>query len=73
MFVPETVYQNTIPTEVISDGRVNKANLNDLNLTMDWLRQQLKQASVTSISDIFYTEVGKDGSLYIDDQQDFVH
>lgn len=70
---PKTVYQYKLPTEVITDGTVNTANLKALNLTMDWLNQQLKQAGVTSISEVFYAEVGKDGALYIDNQQDSIH
>jgi uncharacterized membrane protein YcaP (DUF421 family) len=62
-----------IPTEVISDGKVNKNNLSKLNLAEEWLEDQVKLAGVTSISDVFYAEVQKDGSLYIDKREDNLH
>jgi uncharacterized membrane protein YcaP (DUF421 family) len=62
-----------IPTEVISDGKVNKSNLSKLNLPEDWLEEQVKLAGAKSISDVFYAEVQKDGTLYIDKREDNVH
>ncbi|MRH45104.1 DUF421 domain-containing protein [Aquibacillus halophilus] len=62
-----------IPTAVVSDGTVNKKNLTNLNLDEDWLNQQLSQAGITDISNVFYAEVQKDGSLYIDNKNDVIH
>jgi len=62
-----------IPTAVISDGEINDANLQSLNLDQKWLHQQLKSAGVSSTSDVFYAEVQKDGSLYIDKRNDTIH
>nr|WP_309100052.1 DUF421 domain-containing protein [Fredinandcohnia onubensis] len=59
-----------ISTEVISDGTINKVNLSRLNLDTDWLNEQLKNAGVTDVSEVFYAEVQKDGSLYIDNKDD---
>ncbi|MDM5201267.1 DUF421 domain-containing protein [Fictibacillus enclensis] len=58
------------PTEVISDGKINTANLDKLQLDEAWLRQQLQQQSITSISDVFFAQVQKDGTLYIDKRDD---
>ncbi|MFC3039181.1 YetF domain-containing protein [Virgibacillus xinjiangensis] len=60
-------------TEVISDGRVIRSNLEKLNLNQDWLEEQLKVSGVQSISDVFYAEVQKDGTLHIDNKSDSVH
>ncbi|WP_091484963.1 DUF421 domain-containing protein [Gracilibacillus orientalis] len=57
-------------TEVISDGKVNTSNLSKLNLDENWLEKQLKQAEVNSISEIFFAEIQKDGTLYIDTRDD---
>ncbi|WP_404451775.1 DUF421 domain-containing protein [Virgibacillus necropolis] len=62
-----------ISTTVISGGRVNKENLKKLNLDTQWLDEQLQLAGVNAVSDIFYAEVQKDGSLYIDQENDFLH
>ena len=44
-----------------------------LNLDRKWLEQQLKLSGVDSISDVFYAEVQKDGTLYIDCRNDVLH
>jgi uncharacterized membrane protein YcaP (DUF421 family) len=62
-----------ISTEVIADGQVNYSNLEKLNLDSQWLEQQLQTSGVASVSDIFYAEVQKDGTLYIDKRDDVVH
>ncbi|MBP3950508.1 DUF421 domain-containing protein [Bacillus suaedae] len=63
---------STFPTsaEVISDGVINTNNLTRLNLNEDWLKQQLDLAGVKTISEVFYAEVQKDGTLYIDNKDD---
>ena len=37
-----------------------------LHLDVQWLEEQLKLSGIDSISDVFYAEVQKDGTLYID-------
>jgi uncharacterized membrane protein YcaP (DUF421 family) len=55
------------PTEVITDGRIITSNLKKLNLDTNWLEQQLELKGAHSISEIFYAEVQKDGTLSIYD------
>ncbi|MEK4029690.1 DUF421 domain-containing protein [Pseudobacillus sp. FSL P4-0506] len=62
-----------LPMSVISDGEIDKKNLEKLNLNEEWLDQQLQSAGINSISDVFYAEVQKDGSLYIDNKNDVFH
>jgi len=57
-------------TVVITDGRVISINLKKLNLTNEWLEQQLQSSGIKSVTDVFYAEVGKDGNLYIDKRND---
>ncbi|MFC4322564.1 YetF domain-containing protein [Litchfieldia salsa] len=59
-----------ISTQVISDGSIITQNLSRLNLDEKWVNQQLKQAGIDSLSDVFYAEVQQDGSLYIDSKTD---
>ncbi|WP_138415991.1 DUF421 domain-containing protein [Aquibacillus sediminis] len=68
--------QNTsydIATQVISDGEVLNKNLSNLNLDKNWIEQQLAQAGIDDVSKVFYAEVQKDGTLYIDNKDDVVH
>lgn len=60
-------------TQVISDGHVITNNLNKLHLDKNWLQQQLKQAGFDSVEDVFFAEVQKDGSLFIDKKENFLH
>ncbi|NIK10944.1 YetF domain-containing protein [Alkalibacillus almallahensis] len=62
----------TFPTSasLISDGKIQEKNLEKLNIDHEWLEQQLRQSGINSISDVFYAEVQKDGTLYIDTNND---
>ncbi|WP_067729622.1 DUF421 domain-containing protein [Oceanobacillus damuensis] len=60
-------------TEVITDGRIISTNLEKLNLNKQWLDQQLQLSGINSISEVFYAEVQKDGTLYIDNKNDVLH
>ncbi|SHF92295.1 DUF421 domain-containing protein [Ornithinibacillus halophilus] len=67
------VIKYPMATEVISDGIVNTNNLSRLDLDENWLNKQLQQAGITEVEQVFYAEVQKDGSLYIDSKNDIVH
>ncbi|SDJ83971.1 YetF domain-containing protein [Sediminibacillus albus] len=62
-----------LATEVISDGKALSNNLTKLNLDTDWLDQQLRQAGIDSIEDVFYAEVQQDGTLFIDSKENLLH
>ena len=53
------------PTEVISDGKLVKKNLIELNLTEDWLRNKLRKKNIKNVEDVFFAQVLENGSLYI--------
>lgn len=57
-----------IPSEIIVDGKIVTKNLRELNLTHEWLTQQLTQAGVNQ-EDIFYAEIQADGSLFINKKE----
>lgn len=62
--MPKNMFPLT--TEVVSDGKIISENLTKLNLDVNWLHQQLLQAGVKSVEDVFYAEVQEGGSLFID-------
>lgn len=54
-----------LPTEIISDGKVVQKNLKELNLSNEWLEQQLLQSGISSVEEVFFAELQRDGSLRI--------
>ena len=56
---------NNLPRIVISDGKIIKENLKQLNLNEDWLNDQLAKLNINSSKNVFYAEVKSDGSLYV--------
>jgi|SRR5690625_1040742 len=58
-----------IPTNLVSDGKVVKKNLQDTGITLEWLTSQLQVLNLT-IDDVFLVELQEDGTLYIDKRQD---
>lgn len=55
-----------LPSEIITDGKVVKRNLEEFGLTYDWLKSQLKTMGIDNIEDVFYAEILGDGKLYVD-------
>ncbi|NGP45530.1 DUF421 domain-containing protein [Bacillaceae bacterium SIJ1] len=72
MNIPLKTATIATPTQVISDGEIDHLNLEKLQLREEWIIQQLQQAGVQSVSDVFYAEINKDGALYIDKRNDSV-
>ncbi|MBD8027322.1 DUF421 domain-containing protein [Ureibacillus sp. Re31] len=54
-----------MPTELISDGKINKSNLDELNLTEEWLLNKLKKKNVKDIKNVYFAQYLENGSLYI--------
>ncbi|MEG0471734.1 MAG: DUF421 domain-containing protein [Solibacillus sp.] len=54
-----------MPTELISDGKVIVKNLNELNLTEEWLLKKLSKKNIDSVKDVYYAQILENGSLYI--------
>lgn len=55
-----------LPTDVISDGKINSENLSKLQLEKSWLERELQKANIRSPEDVFFAQVQQDGTLYID-------
>ncbi|WP_144510709.1 DUF421 domain-containing protein [Bacillus sp. FJAT-22090] len=54
-----------MPSEIISDGKIVKKNLQELDLTEDWLMKKLRKHGVESVDQVFYAQLQTNGSLYI--------
>ncbi|MCM3669178.1 DUF421 domain-containing protein [Mesobacillus maritimus] len=62
-----------VPTEVVTNGIINRTNLAKLKLDENWLFHQLNQNGVSSVSEVTYAEVQQDGSLYIYQPKNSAH
>lgn len=54
------------PTDLIADGKIIHENLQELDLTEEWLMKKLKKKNITDAADVFYAQIQTDGSLFID-------
>lgn len=54
-----------IPTSIIIDGRVITKNLEELNLSKQWLNEALINLNYKNKSDILYAEVQSNGQLHV--------
>ncbi|WP_407309678.1 YetF domain-containing protein [Desulfosporosinus sp. SB140] len=55
-----------IPTEIIVDGKILKRNLLELNISYQWVYQELRKVGINSVSEVLYAELESDGQLFID-------
>lgn len=62
---------NVFPTEpqiaitLITDGEILKDNLEEANVTREWLEEEIKRQEYRSIKDIFYAEWMNDTKLFL--------
>ncbi|MDO5520908.1 MAG: DUF421 domain-containing protein [bacterium] len=56
---------NHIPLEIITDGKLVRRNLMVLNLTEEWVKEELKRQNISSIEEVFYAEIQSDDHLII--------
>lgn len=59
-----------MPTSIIEDGKILKANLPGLDLTEEWVMKQLTKHGVNSAEQVFYAEVLPDRTVYMDLRED---
>ncbi len=60
--VPSFIY---FPSKIISDGKIVKKNLKELDLNEAWVQEELSKNGIQSVEEVFYAEIQKDGSLFI--------
>ena len=58
-------YKYPISFPVISDGKYIKENLTKYNIDKSTLKQEMENYGVGAISDVFYAEMQKDGTIYV--------
>lgn len=55
-----------LPTELIVDGQLVAKNLKEINLTKEWVLEEINKAGYHSFADIFFAELQSDGTLYLE-------
>ncbi|MEA4901124.1 DUF421 domain-containing protein [Desulfitobacterium sp.] len=58
--------RSILPTEIIVEGKIVKKNLLELNISYQWVYQQIRKAGFNSVNEILYAELENDGRLFID-------
>ncbi|MGE6632197.1 DUF421 domain-containing protein [Bacillus sp. NPDC077027] len=61
--------EHYMPIEVIMDGKLIQKNLQENNLTEEWIQKQLQQRQLT-LQEVVYAVRASNGSLYIDTYND---
>lgn len=64
-----TIKPKYIPIELVVDGHVVEKNLKEVGVSLDWLKSQLNLLKL-SLDDVFFIELQKDGTLYVDKRED---
>lgn len=65
----DTSYEG-LPSILVADGNLKRANLQRLNLTEDWLLKQLKSHGIHHWNQVFLANLDTTGSLYIQPMTD---
>ncbi|KZE72426.1 MULTISPECIES: YetF domain-containing protein [Paenibacillus] len=61
--------EQAFPIELIMDGDIIEANLQQNNLTTEWLQSQIKKKGL-SLKEINYAVISTDGNVYFDEYKD---
>lgn len=64
-----TVKPRYIPMQLVSDGQIVEDNFKEAGISLGWLKSQLGLMDLT-IEDVFYVQLQKDGTLYVDKRKD---
>lgn len=54
-----------LPRGIILNSNIVYENLEELGITMDWLKKEMNNQNIKNVEEIFYGEIKSDGSLYI--------
>lgn len=59
-----------IPTELVQEGKIIHRNLEQLNLSESWLKEELAKQGISDLSQVSYALLDTQGNLYIDQYSD---
>ncbi|MGQ4668092.1 DUF421 domain-containing protein [Metabacillus halosaccharovorans] len=64
--------EQRLPIELIMDGEIIKENLEQNNLTQNWLQLELEKRKLTK-NDVVYAVLAANGNMYVDTFKDHIH
>lgn len=59
-----------VPSELIEDGKVIHANLQQVNVDEQWLLNELRKQGIKDIREVEYASLDNEGNLFVDKRQD---
>ncbi|MDA8212985.1 MAG: DUF421 domain-containing protein [Clostridia bacterium] len=59
-----------VPAELIEDGEIIYANLQQVHLDENWLINELRKQGIYDVHEVEYASLDTDGNLYIDKRKD---
>jgi len=66
----DTKYKG-MPQILVVDGNIAHHRLSELNLTEDWLKQQLNNLGINDLSEVMVAQLDTTGKLYVDKKSDW--
>ena len=66
----DTKYKG-MPQILMVDGNIAHHRLSELNLTEDWLKQQLNNLGINDLSEVMVAQLDTTGKLYVDKKSDW--
>lgn len=58
-----------LPTPLIFDGHIHFKNLQGLQLTEDWLLDQIRRQGVDRVENVLFASLDTDGNLYVSEKE----
>lgn len=49
-----------------TNGKILKRSLREFNISYQWVYQELRKIGINSVTEVLYTELQSDGTLFID-------
>lgn len=63
---PEQIHFTTLPLPLIMDGRVMDENLDQIEKTRFWLKNQIQEHGVYDFKDVFFCSIDHRGRMFLD-------
>ncbi|MFZ3172651.1 MAG: DUF421 domain-containing protein [Carboxydocellales bacterium] len=59
-----------VPSELIEDGKIIRANLQQVHVDEQWLLNELRKQGINDVQEVEYASLDNEGKLFVDKRQD---
>ena len=59
-----------VPSELIEDGKIIHANLQQVHIDEQWLLNELRKQGINDVREVEYASLDNEGNLFVDKRQD---